>query len=230
MPGAFHEILVRLIRDEPAAVPWMLGLAGGPRGARCVDADIRPVGSPGPTGRRADGVVRLRFADASELIVVCEVQSEWSVDKCFRLPGYMADAFEAHRLPVVLLMVCRTDSLARRFRRGIGIGPGSAVAVMTVGPADFPELGSDEKPPGAAAAVACAVMRKRPKDVPEPLFVATLDQWLGTIEPGRAAGYAKYLLAVLAKEPATLLEALMRTESRRYHSEYTEQLLAAGRD
>lgn len=72
MPGEFHEILVKLIQDEPESVPWMLGLAGGPRGARCVSAETRSgsVGSPGPTERRADGVVRLRFADESELIVI----------------------------------------------------------------------------------------------------------------------------------------------------------------
>jgi hypothetical protein len=230
MPGEFHEILVKLIQDEPESVPWMLGLAGGPRGARCVSAETRSgsVGSPGPTERRADRVVRLRFADESELVVICEVQNEWSDDKYFRLPGYMARAFEDHRVPVALLMVCRSDKLARKFRRGIELGPDSSVAVLTAGPSDFPELGSDDRPPSAAAAVACAVLRKQPKDIPNPLFVSTLDQWLGTIEPGRAADYAKYLLTTLAKEPATLLEALMRTESRLYHSEYTEKLLDTG--
>jgi hypothetical protein len=232
MPGEFHEILVKLIQDEPESVPWMLGLAGGPRGARCVSAETRSgsVGSPGPTERRADGVVRLGFADGTEAIVVCEVQNEWSEDKYFRLPGYMARAFEDHRVPVLLLMLCRSDSLARKFRRGIDMGPGSAVAIATVGPGDMPDLGSDEAPPNASAAVAAAVLRRQPKSIPTELFVSTLDRWLGTIEPGRAADYAKFLLATLAKEPANLLEALMKTEARLYHSEYTEELLARGRD
>jgi hypothetical protein len=232
MPGEFHEILVKLIQDEPESVPWMLGLAGGPRGARCVSAETRSgaVGSAGPTERRADGVVRLGFADGTEVIVVCEVQNEWSEDKYFRLPGYMARAFEDHRVPVLLLMLCRTDSLARRFRRGIELGPGSAVGIATVGPGNMPDLGSNEAPPNAAAAVAAAVMRRQPKDIPVELFVSTLDRWLGTIEPGRAADYAKFLLTTLAKEPATLLEALMKTEARLYHSEYTEELLAKGRE
>lgn len=230
MPGEFHEILVKLIQDEPASVPWLLGLAGGPRGATCVSAETRSgaVGSAGPTERRADGVVRLGFADGRDLLVVCEVQNEWSEDKYFRLPGYMARAFEDHRIPVVLLMLCRTDSLARRFRRGIGMGPGSAVAVATVGPGNMPDLGSDDRPPNAAAAVAAAVMRRQPKTVPTELFVSTLDRWLGTIEPGLAADYAKFLLNTLAKEPATLLEALMKTEDRLYHSKYTEKLLDKG--
>ena len=232
MPGEFHEILVKLIQDEPESVPWMLGLAGGPRGARCVNAETRSgaVGSAGPTERRADGVVRLGFADGTEVIVVCEVQNEWSEDKYFRLPGYMTRAFEDHRVPVLLLMLCRTDSLARRFRRGIDMGPGSAVAIATVGPGNIPDLGSEAAPPNAAAAVAAAVMRRQPKDIPVELFVSTLDRWLGTIDPGRAADYAKFLLTTLAKEPATLLEALMKTQARLYHSEYTEELLAKGRD
>ncbi|RRR98575.1 hypothetical protein [Glycomyces terrestris] len=232
MPGEFHEILVKLIQDEPESVAWLLGRAGGRRGARCVAAQTRTgsVGSPGPTERRADGVVRLEFADGSQLLVVCEVQNEWSEDKYFRLPGYVSRAFEDHRIPVSLLMICRSDSLARRFRRGIEMGPGSTVAVETVGPSQVPELGSGDEPPTAAAAVLAAVLRKQPKHVPEPLFVSTLDAWLGTIEPGRAADYAKYLLTTLAKEPATLLEALMKTEARLYHSEYTEELLAKGRE
>ncbi|MDA1360084.1 hypothetical protein O1R50_10635 [Glycomyces luteolus] len=232
MPGEFHEILVKLIQDEPASVPWMLALAGGPRGARWVLAETRSgaVGSPGPTERGADAVVRLGFADGSESLVVCVVQHEWSEDEYHRLPGYVARAFEDHRIPVVPLMLCRTDALARRFRRGISTGPDSILAVATVGPANMPDLGSDEAPPNAAAAVAAAVMRRQPKTIPTELFVSTLDRWLGTIEPGRAAGYATFLLTTLAKEPASLLEALMKTEARRYHSEYTEELLARGRE
>lgn len=232
MPGEFHEILVKLIQDEPASVPWMLALAGGPRGAKWVKAETRSgaVGSSGSTERRADGVVRLGFADGSELLVVCEVQNEWSEDKYHRLPGYVARAFEDHRIPVMLLMLCRTDALARRFRRGISTGPGCILAVATVGPNDMPDLGSDDAPPNAAAAVAAAIMRRQPKSIPTELFVSTLDRWLGAVEPGRAAGYAKFLLTTLAKEPANLLEALMKTEARLYHSEYTEELLAKGRE
>jgi hypothetical protein len=231
MPGEFHEILVKLVQDEPDSVAWLLGRAGGKRGATCVAAETRTgsVGSPGPTERRADGVVLLKFRDGSELLVICEIQNNWSDDKYFRLPGYMSRAFEDHRKPVSILMICRTDQLARRFRRGIEMGPGSLVAVETVGPGQLPELGSDDKPPTAVTAVLAAVLRKQPTRVPDPLFVSTLDGWLGSIEdPGRAADYAKYLLTTLAKEPATLLEALMKTGARLYHSEYTDDLLHQG--
>jgi hypothetical protein len=223
---------VKLIRDEPASVPWMLALAGGPRGAKWVRAEAcaGAVGPSGPAERGADGVVRLGFADGAELIVVCEVQNEWSEDKYHRLPGYLSRAFEDYRVPVVLLMPCRTDALARRFRRGIAMGPGSTVAVATVGPREMPDLGSDDAPPNAAAAVAAAVMRRQPKTIPVELFVSTLDRWLGTVNPRRGAVYASFLLTTLAKEPATLLEALMKTGARLYHSAYTEELLAKGRE
>ncbi|MDN3242729.1 hypothetical protein [Glycomyces tritici] len=232
MPGEFHEILVKLIRDEPASVPWMLALAGGPRGAKWVRAEAGSgaAGSSGPAGCGADGVVRLGFADGAELVVVCVVQHEWSEDRYHRLPGYLSRAFEDCRVPVVLLMLCRTDALARRFRRGITVGPGSTVAVATVGPREMPDLGSDDAPPNAAAAVAAAVMRRQPKTIPVELFVSTLDRWLGAVEPRRGAVYARFLLTTLAKEPATLLEALMKTGARLYHSEYTEALLSRGRE
>lgn len=232
MPGEFHEILVKLIQDEPESVAWMLGLAGGRGDARCVTAESRTcsVGSDGPTERRADGVVRLQFDDDTEQIVVCEVQNSWKDDKYFRLPGYMARAFDDYRVPVVLLMLCPTDALARRYGRGVEVGPGSTMAVTAIGPGDMPDLAPGADVPSATAAVVAAVMSREPNGVPNDLFVSTLDDWLGTLEPGRAADYAMYLLTTLAKEPATLLEALMKTEARLYHSEYTDELLAKGRE
>lgn len=233
MPGEFHEILVKLIQDRPVSVAWLLGRAGIGQESPCVGATDRSsaVGSPGLSERRADGVVQLDFEDRSKMIVICEVQNDWSDDKYFRLPGYMSRAFEDHKAPVSILMVCRTDYLAKRFKQGIEMGPGSTVAVATVGPAQLPDLGSDDHPPNAETAVLSAVLRKQPKAVPEPLFISTLDRWLGTIEdPGRAADYAMYLLTTLAKEPATLLEALMKTGSRPYHSEFTDQLREEGRE
>lgn len=232
MPGEAHEIIVKAIQDEPRIAAWLLDLADKDRRAdQCTDAENRStsVGSAGPVERRADAVVRLAFADVKDRIVICEVQNQWKNDKYYRLPGYMARAFEDYQLPVELILICGDDALARRYRDGIELGPDNCINVHAIGPSDLPDLAEAENPPSAAAAVITAVIsRPRPGRKAE-LFISTLDRCLGTIEPGRAADYVMYLLTVLTEEPAELLEELMQTKARPYHSEYSDRLRSEGR-
>lgn len=233
MPGDPHEIITKAIQDDPRMAAWLLDLADhGHRAADCTQAETRSnsVGSSGPTERRADAVVRLSFPDEPDRIVICEVQNRWKEEKYYRLPGYMARAFEDYRLPVELVVICPSDSLAARYSEGIRLGPRSGIAVHGLGPSDFEALTGGSTPPSAAAAVVAAVVGKPPPDGELQQFVSTLDRYLGTIDPGLAADYAKYLLATLAEKPAALLEALMQTKTKRYHSAYSDRLRAEGRE
>jgi hypothetical protein len=233
MPGDPHEIITKAIQDEPRTAAWLLDLADhGRRAADCTQAETRSnsVGSSGPTERRADAVIRLSFPDEPDRIVICEVQNKWKEEKYYRLPGYMTRAFEDYRLPVELVLICPTDPLAARYSEGIRLGPRTTIAVHGLGPSDFEALNGDAKPPSAAAAVVAAVVRRPPPESELDLFVSTLDGYLATIDPGRAADYAKYLLVTLAEGPAALLEELMQTKSRTYHSAYSDRLRAEGRE
>lgn len=132
MAGDWHESIAKLISDNPdlawelyeigrdRALPvctdaWHLADAGG-RGRPvvsevCPQVDTRAesLGAPIFKKREADRVVRLQFEDESELMVICEVQSEWKQDKYRRLPGYVARVFDDHADPVELVLVCKEE-------------------------------------------------------------------------------------------------------------------------
>ncbi|WP_100445275.1 RpnC/YadD family protein [Glycomyces xiaoerkulensis] len=232
MPGDAHELIAMAIRDEPRTAAWLLDLADLDRRAHvCNGAETRSesVGSPGPTERRADAVVRLSLPNESDRIVICEAQNSWKDEKYYRLPGYMTRAFEDHRIPVELVLICSEDSLAMRYRKGVYLGPGNTMMVHALGPSDFPDLIDPDSVPSVGGAVVVAAICKRPRTRAPESFISTLDQRLGTIEAGRAADYAKFLLTALAEAPARMLEELMQTKSRPYHSEYSDRLRTEGR-
>jgi len=231
MPGEAHELVVQVLQDEPLTAAWLMDLADKDRRfAVCTGAQTRStsVGSLGRTERRADVMVSLSFPNEDDRIVIVEVQNEWKDEKHFRLPGYMTRAFEDHRLPIELVLVCPDDTVARKYRKGIRIGPDNTITVHAIGPSEFPKATDAELLPTTAAAVVTAVFGKSPKGRKAELFISTLDRRLGTIEPGRAADYIKNLLTILEDEPARMLEELMRTQTRPYHSEYSDRLRAEG--
>jgi hypothetical protein len=231
MPGEAHELIVQAVQDEPLTAAWLMDLADKDRRvAVCTGAQTRStsVGSLGRTERRADAVVSLSFPNEDDRIVIVEVQNEWKNEKHFRLPGYMTRAFEDHRLPIELVLVCPDDTVARNYRKGIQLGPDNTIMVHAVGMSDFPEAGDAELLPTTAAAIVTAVFGKAPNGRQAELFISTLDRRLGTIEPGRAADYITNLLTILEDEPARMLEELMRTQTRPYHSEYSDRLRAEG--
>lgn len=228
MPGDAHELIVQVLQDEPLTAAWLMDLADHDRRfAACTGAETRStsVGSMGRTERRADFMAILKFPNEEDRIVIVEVQTEWKDEKHFRLPGYMTRAFEDHRLPTELVLVCPDDRVALKYRKGIKLGPDNTIQVHAVGRSDFPGA---EHLPNAAAAVITAVYGKDPEGPKAELFISTLDRRLGTIEPGRAADYIKHLLTILEDEPARMLEELMRTQTRPYHSEYSDSLRAEG--
>lgn len=233
MPGTLHEVVVKLVQDQPAIAADLLMLtdARRPR-VGCVSAETRScaVGSSGPVERRADCVVKLSLDDGSERIVIVEVQNKWKKEKYYRLPGYMTRAFEDYQLPVELLIICGSDNLARRFRNGIELGPGNRVTVRPLGPSDLPRLTEllDEVDP--AVILLAAVLGAGTNSGDPELVASTLDRALGKIETQLAVDYTMYLLELLTKEIGTLLETLMQTRSRTYHSAYSDSLREEGRE
>jgi hypothetical protein len=233
MPGDPHEIISNAIQNEPKSAAWLLDLAAhGDLAAHCVEAETRStsVGSPGLTERRADVVIRLAFPDESDRIVICEVQNTWKNEKYYRLPGYVARAFEDYQVPVELVLICPTDSVAARYAEGIRLSAESFIAVHALGPSDFPAMTASSPPPSAAAALITAVVGKPPPESEVEEFVSTLDRSLGTMDPGRAADCVMYLMTTMPVAIAALLEELMQTKTRTYHSAYSDRLRAEGRE
>jgi hypothetical protein len=233
MPGDPHEIISNAIQNEPKSAAWLLDLADrSDLAAHCSEAETRSnsVGSPGLTERRADVVIRLAFPDEPDRIVICEVQNKWKNEKYYRLPGYVARAFEDYQVSVELVLICPSDSVAARYAEGIRLSADSFIAVHALGPSDFPALTASSPPPSAAAALITAVVGKPPPESEVEEFVSTLDRSLGTMEPGRAADCVIYLMSTMPVEIAALLEELMQTKTRTYHSAYSDRLRAEGRE
>lgn len=223
MPPAFYDLFVPLIAEEPHAAGWMLGLNGGRyTGPRMVAAATlsRPAWPRWPDPHDADAELRLGFADGAERIVVCKVATEWSEQVHRSLPAIAGFAFEQHGLPVSALLVCRTAALARRYRMGVEVGPGSVTGVTAVGPGEFPDLLSDPGPWNPGKALASAAIRRRPVNGLDDLFAATIDRWLAELDPGQAAAYAGSLLQLLAEGPAALLRGVIGSGAKAYHERY----------
>lgn len=229
MPETLQTVLVRLIEDDPTIVDWMLGLTGDRHApSRCASARLLrcSLWSESTDTLELDALVRLDFADGTARIVVCKVLAEWNPAVYHRLPVHVASAFEHFQLPVSLLLLCRTDLLARRYRRGIETGPESRFAAAAVGPSNVPELIADAGAPSAPAALASVALRRGVREQPVELYVATVDHWLGQLGPEQAAGYASRLLRLLPETSATLLRTVMESGGRHYHARYRSRVRA----
>ncbi|MFC4337906.1 hypothetical protein [Salininema proteolyticum] len=233
MPGEFHEALVKVVQDRPEFGGELLRKAEPGRFGelKVVGAvgGCTSVGSVGITERRADNLIVLELDDGSEIAVIVEIQNAWSEDKYYRLPGYIGRAFEDHRCSVEALVVCPSDDLAARFRKGIHVGDMHWVPVQAVGPTDMPLIeDADQDGASAESAVMAALLHRR-KDLTE-RQLSTIDELLRKIEPGRASDYALHLCSQLNKPSSELLEAIMKTMTATYHSAWSDQLRSEGRE
>src|SRR5215475_192725 len=119
-----HEATVDMFVREPRLVGVLLtgsvasGLLAGP--ARVESGEFSEYAA---TQWRCDQV--LMFGEGPDrLAVVLEVQQGPDDDKEWVWPVYLANLRARSRCEVVLLVVCLSRSLARRFDRPIVLGPG----------------------------------------------------------------------------------------------------------
>lgn len=236
MAGDWHEVIAKLIMDEPG-VSWELfeigreravpvctdawhhsGVRGSPvRSELLVGASTRAesIGAPILKERRADRVVRLGFEDDSAMMVLCEVQSVWKDDKALRLPGYVARVHEDYGLPAELVMICRTDALASRYREGLWLGAHSVVTPMAIGPSDLAPIDDPEAfGRSLQLQVMTMVMRRMPRDAGElSKLMAVLKEGLETTSPTLAEDYAYYLSKLKGEEFTVVMEETMNREA-----------------
>jgi hypothetical protein len=234
MAGDWHESIVNLIQERPAFAFELLKLADDEDyGEDVIDGAERStnaVGSKSTTERRADAVTKLHLLhrEFANLVLICEVQSTWSDDKYRRLLGYVARAFEDHpESDVDLLIVCRTDALAKRYQHGVRINRRFRFVPLTLGPRDLRPF-TDPGQPGASADAAVLRLLFHPEPDEPDLVINTVDELLGTIGEGQAADYVHMLLDLTGEQCRQLLEELMQTARRTYHSEFTERFRREG--
>jgi hypothetical protein len=262
MAGDWHEAIAKLIADNPdlawelyeigrdRAIPvctdaWHLADGGG-RGRPvsselCPDANTRAesLGAPIFKKREADRVVRLEFADKSALMVICEVQSEWKQEKYYRLPGYAARVFDDYRHPVELVLVCKSDGLAAKYRKGIWTGEHSVVTPFSVGPSDLVPI-TDQEAIGQSAQLSTLTVLMQPlpesREALDKMLPVLTAQFSG-INPEKAGDYAYYLSKLKGEEFKMVMEEAVREAdpewwrqaSRRMAEKFSDEFIEEGR-
>jgi hypothetical protein len=246
MAGDWHETLAALIADDPSICWELLAIGEAKAEPICTDRwhQRRPedggeadsavdeltdawtraesVGAPIHVERRIDRTVELAFAKGDNLIVAGEVQTGWSDEKMFRLPGYVAKLFQDHQKQVELVILCKTDGLARRYRNGIWMGVRSVVMPIAVGPRDLEPITHPNSSGQSVQLMVATMLLRGAQDMksdPE-VIVELVAARLDTIKAELAGVYAVYLTRLVSEQFAILLEETMKTRSKPWHNEY----------
>jgi len=231
VPGHRHQAFVELFLRRPELAAELLrdvfGIAVPAHGpARAESADLTGVD---PVELRADVVVVLPDGDRPVFAVVVEAQMRPDVRKRRTWPAYLTAAALRGDCPAALLVVCPDDATAAWCRTPIPIGhPGLVLTPLVLGPALVPVI---DDPGEAARAPELAVMSAVAHGA-DPARTGVLDALvsaLSTVDVDRANLYADIVLAALPQAAHRYLEALMRSGTYEYQSDFARRYVAEGR-
>src|SRR4051812_45696726 len=137
MPSRRHEALVKMFQDRPEfAADLLVDHAGVTvpafQDARLSSGDLTDIA---PTEFRADAVVTLDVAGKPVYAVVIEVQLSRNQRKRYVWPAYVGTLYARLECPVLLLVVCHDQSVARWCARPIVVSdPGMVLTPVVIGP------------------------------------------------------------------------------------------------
>lgn len=141
MPSYLHESLVALFRNRPKLAPELLHLALHVDLLLYTEAkiDSAELSELQPTEYRADLVVLLM--DGKPVLgIVVEVQLSRDGHKRLVWPAYAMGLRARFRCPVILLVVCADDGVAKWAATPIELGGGNQFVPMVLGPSGVPEI------------------------------------------------------------------------------------------
>lgn len=141
MPSLLHEALVRLFQNRPQLAAEMLLDALHVTLPEYTDIrlDSANLTDLAPAEYRADLVAVLLDRKPVQGIIV-EVQLSEDNDKWFAWPAYVANLRARLRCPVCLLVVARTDTVAKWAARPLEMGGGNYFTPLVLAPSDVPEV------------------------------------------------------------------------------------------
>jgi hypothetical protein len=146
VPSFTHELPLELFRQCPELVAYLLGeILGVPlptyTEVRIEESNFTQLL---PTEFRADLV--LTFHDGGPLLgAVCEMQRQIDDDKPYTWLVYLAVFRHRIRCPVVLLVLCDDEDVARWARTPIHLGPDWVLPVKVIGPRQIPWIADPEQ-------------------------------------------------------------------------------------
>ena len=230
MPSLRHEALLELFRNRPALAAELLRDALGIElpayaEARAESAELTQVV---PTEYRADLVVQL-WEGRPRLAIVVEVQLSPDEEKRYTWPVYLTHMRAKLRCPTVLLVVAPDGPVARWCGQRLETGHrGFVLKPYLAGPESIPVVTRPEQAREAVELFVLSAMAHGQGERGAAIAEAVLPGLVG-IDEERARFYFDLVMCSLNDAARTALEALMRSGTYEYQSEFARRYLAQGR-
>jgi hypothetical protein len=231
MASMRHEGLVLLFRNRPSLAPELLqdalglGLPAWSE-ARVESAELTEVV---PTQYRADLVVLLLEGKPVFAIVV-EVQLSRDEDKRKTWPLYLTSLRSRVGCPTALLVVAPEASVARWCAQPIELGhPGFMLQPLVAGPEAIPVLTDEQAARQDPELAVLSAMAHGRAEVGQSIAQAVLSAVEG-LEAERVRLYVDLALSSLNDVAREALEAMMRSGTYEYQSEFARRYVAQGRE
>ena len=152
-----------------------------------------------------------------------EVQLRVDAAKHHSWPGYLFSLRARLRSPVVVLVICTSDAVARWAEKPISLGPGSMVTPTVLGPAQIPVITDAVQAREAPELTLLSA-------VAHPDNRAVVDTLFATLTPDseHSLVYADLVRTVLPEVARRYLEDLMTTSTWRYQSDFARKYFDEG--
>jgi hypothetical protein len=231
MPSSLHEALIEIFRNRPSLAAELLSDAFDLRVPRYerIRLESGEFADVAPTQYRADVVVVLADGETPVLAVVVEVQLGRDPGKRWSWPVYLTTLRARLRCPAVLLVVCVDARVAEFCCAPIDVGhPGWTLTPLVLGPDEVPVV-TDPAAAGRAPELAVlSAMAHGGRAGREPVLKAFLSV-LSAVDEERATLYSDVVLSVLPEAASRYLEAMMRSGTYEYQSDFVRRYVFQGR-
>ncbi|HIY41203.1 MAG TPA: hypothetical protein H9836_08760 [Candidatus Nocardiopsis merdipullorum] len=230
MPGEKHEIPLKIFRNDPETVTALLREAIGYQLPHHTEAILTSAEFTDCRPRVYDGDNAVVLRDGTERVlgVVVEQQMSWDPDKYWTWPVYLTTARCQLECPSVLLVLCPSDQLAKRYSGPILLSDtGDTITPLVVGPSNTPTVVDTER---ARALPELAVLSARAHGDHEPQTLTALTEALNSVSPDRRAFYYDYVLGGLNEAAQKNLEDLMAVGTYEWQSDFARKYVGIGRE
>ncbi len=220
-----HEAIVELFRNRPELAVEVL--------TSVFDVPISSHGSPQRYDSDLSEVVPAEYrADLAlildEMGIIVEVQCNRDGRKRFSWPAYQAVFRARLQRPVVLLVVCLTEPIARWAAEPIDMGqPGFVFQPLVLGPGRIPVVRTEAQARAVPELGVLSAMAHGQGAEAEAIGRAVLPALEG-LDAERFGLYLDLVLTSLSEAARATLEAMM-LQGYEYQSEFARRYLAQGR-
>jgi hypothetical protein len=231
MPSTLHQALIELFRERPELAPDLLAdTLGLPvpeyQDAVVVSGDLTDLTA---TEYRADAAVMLTDAGLTVMAVVVEVQPGRDIDKPWTWPVYLTTLRARLRCPTVLFVVCVDPGTARWCSKPIDLGhPGWQLRHIVLSPERVPLVTDPETARRAPELTVLSALAHANHPDWDKVAHALADA-LTMVKDNQVALYTDVAAMALPEAARRTLEAMMRTRTYEYQSDFVRRHVFQGR-